>query len=139
MKNSKSNSHPSIPKNTTNLTPTHIQQISDILSKFYKINTTLGRILNLLNQDKSQIILHINLLNQLLTLQSQQNFQYNFQKFEGSYYKFINQETSQEIWIKTSGEIIFQQTGTNIQATFTPQNISELLNIQLFYFKESNK
>ena len=62
------------------------------------------------------------------------NLEFNYKTFENDCYKFINNETGIEIWICNSGEIIFKQKETNIEKSFTPQTISQLLNIQLFYF-----
>lgn len=56
-----------------------------------------------------------------------------FQGFHQNCYIFKNNETYIEIHICILGQIIFQQNGTDIRATFTPQNISELLYIQFFY------
>ena len=62
------------------------------------------------------------------------NLEFNYKTFENDCYKFINNETGIEIWICNSGEIIFKQKETNIEKSFTHQTISQLLNIQLFYF-----
>ena len=70
-----------------------------------------------------------------LTLIPENNLELIFKELQKGCYIFKNDETDIEIHICTSGKIIFQQNGPNIKETFTPQNISELLKIQLFYFK----
>jgi hypothetical protein len=70
-----------------------------------------------------------------LYLIPENNLELIFQRFQNDCYIFKNDQTDIEIWICKSGQIIFQQNGTNIRATFTHQNISELLDMQLFYFK----
>ena len=70
-----------------------------------------------------------------LYLIPENNLELIFQQSHDNCYIFINNQTNIEISICTSGQIIFQQIRTNIRETFTHQNISELLNMQLFYFK----
>jgi len=67
--------------------------------------------------------------------------EFDYKKFLVNEYIFINRKTDIKIGIYTSTlptGIIFSQTNTKISEYFTNKNISELLNIQLFYFKFSD-
>jgi hypothetical protein len=73
-----------------------------------------------------------------LYLIPESNLELSYQGFHDDCFIFKNNQTNIEIWICNSGEIIFKQTGTNIERSFTHQTISQLLNMQLFYFTFSD-
>jgi hypothetical protein len=119
------------------------------ISKELSIAETISQILNrssyqveinkqnqiILSHDNSPILSITTEQRPILTLIPENNLELIFQQFRDNCYIFINDQTNIEILICNSGQIIFQQNETNIQETFIPQNISQLLQMQKFYFK----
>ncbi len=127
-KKSRNNSAAKAPKIPT-------EAISQILTQYsYNVRKSAYNRIEL-SHDNSPI-LSITIDEQpTLYLIPQNSLELIFQRFDQNCYIFKNNETDIEIHICILGRIIFQQIGTNIKETFTHQNIFELLNIQLFYFK----
>ena len=136
IENSFSNISQPLNKNTP------VQSILEILKQFnYNIREMNDNILSIYHGNSVILSIKYDTLTRLylLPMNRLEILEFNYIGFEYNYYKFKNKIADMEISIyTTSGGIFFKQNKTKIIEHFTSKTISDLLNIQIFYFKFSD-